>query len=72
MFQDNKTFAEMKAEMQAEQPKLVMADLEAADRNGYDFETCKKYSFDILSEKDPAKLPNDVNPAYKEVNTEAN
>ncbi len=70
MEQENKTFAEMKAEMQAEQPELVSSDFDSAERNGYDFESCKKYPIDVLSERDPEKLPKDVNPAHKEVRHE--
>jgi len=67
IWNDNKTFEELKKEMQAEQPEFIMPDTNGASNGGMDFDSCKKYTFDILSEKDPEKLPKDVNPAHKEM-----
>jgi len=67
LWNDSKTFAEMKAEMQADQPKLVMADLELSQKNGFSFDSCKKYPLDVLTDKVPENLPQDVNTTHKEM-----
>lgn len=66
IWSDNKTFAELKAELQSDQPVLSAEALESAYTNGTDYKSAAKYPLDVLVEKDVEKLPGDVNPANKE------
>lgn len=53
--------------MKTEQPVLSASAIQLIQTNGVDFESAKKYGVDILTEKDPEKLPVDVIPSMKEV-----
>jgi len=43
-----------------------MADVEASQRNGYEFSSCKKYPVEVLIQE-LGKLPKDVDPSHREV-----
>jgi hypothetical protein len=67
IWSDNKSFAELKAELQADQPILSATAIENAQMNGVDYKSSTKYPLEVLIEKDTDKLPGDVNPALKEL-----
>jgi len=67
LWSNNQSFDELKAQLQAEQPVLSVSALTLIQTNGVDYESSKKYSLDILREKEIDKLPSDVNPTLKEV-----
>ena len=43
------------------------ASTKILQRNGFEFSSCRKYSYEVLSEKELEKLPKDVDPSHKEV-----
>lgn len=65
--QDSVSYDQLKSELKAEQPPLSAATVSIVHTNGVDYESSTKYPLEVLQEKDPEKLPNDVNPAQKEV-----
>jgi hypothetical protein len=71
LWSDSKSFEELKKEMQGQQPVLNASDLLAPTANGLSFDSAKKYPLETLQEKDPEKLPGDVNPSNKELHLSA-
>jgi len=67
LWSDGKSYDEIKNELKAEQPPLSAATVSMVHTNGVDYESSKKYPLEALQEKEPEKLPADVNPALKEV-----
>lgn len=61
------SYDQLKSELKAEQPPLSANTISMLHTNGIDYESAKKYPLDVLQEKEADKLPNDVNPAMKEV-----